>query len=109
MPLGEILIQRDEKNRVVGLTLRGISLDTPAGPSTLHLLQAVTTSLTEYLHVPVETSGTDETHILITRSDQHLDRELDAVLETLVIGLRMLEKEYSTELLVHEATVGVNV
>ena len=91
------------------MTVRDVPLYTVAGTSTLHLLQAVTASLSEYLHVPVITSGKDETHILITRTDQHLDRELDAVLETLVIGLRMLEKEYSAELLVHEATIGVNV
>lgn len=107
--MGEILVQRDEKARVVGLTMRDVPLETAAGTSVLHLLQAVASSLTDYLHVPVEASVADETHLLIDRSDLHLDRELDAVLETLVIGLRMLEKEYSAELVVHEATVGVEV
>jgi len=107
--LGEILVQRDEKGRVVGLTMRDVPLETAAGTSVLHLLQAVATSLTDYLHVPVETSVANETYLLIDRSDLHLDRELDAILETLVIGLRMLEKEYSVELAVQEATVGVEV
>jgi uncharacterized protein YsxB (DUF464 family) len=47
--------------------------------------------------------------LAIDRCDTHLDRELDAVLETLVIGLRMLEREYPADLVVEEPAVGVEV
>jgi len=107
--LGEILIQRDETNRITGLVVRDLAMETIAGASAFHLLQAVIGSLTDYLHVPVESSQSDATYLTIDRSDPHLDRELDAVLATLVRGLKMLEKEYPNDLLVQEATIGVEV
>lgn len=107
--MGEILIHRDETNRVVGFLVRGVSPDTALGMSVSHSLRAMAASLTEYLHVSVETSASEETYIAVDRSDSHLDRELDAVLETLVIGLRLLERESAGELIVHEAAVGVEV
>ena len=107
--MGEILIQRDETNRITGLVVRDLAMETIAGASAFHLLQAVIGSLTDYLHVPVESSQSDATYLTIDRSDPHLDRELDAVLATLVRGLKMLEKEYPNDLLVQEATIGVEV
>jgi uncharacterized protein YsxB (DUF464 family) len=76
----------------------------------MHLLSAVTTALIEYLHVHVESiDGAEGTEISVERCDTHLDRELDAVLETLAIGLKMLEKESPADLVVEESTVGVEV
>jgi len=46
---------------------------------------------------------------MIDRSDSHLDREIDAVLETIILGLRMVEREFPTDLVVQEATIGVEV
>ena len=107
--MGEILIRRDERSRVNGLSVRNVEADSAAGRSALHLIQAVTSSLVDYLHVPVDSIVTDATELLIDRDDAHLDRELDAVLATLVIGLRMLSEEYPGDLVVEEATVGVEV
>jgi len=107
--VGEILIRRDERNRVTGLSVRDITGGTVAGTSSLHLLQAVTATLVDYLHVAVESSIPDATELVIDRRDTHLDRELDAVLETLVVGLKLLAKEYPADLVVEEATIGVEV
>jgi hypothetical protein len=108
--VGEILIRRDDRNRVTGLVLRDVAADTLAGGIALHLLQAVTASLVEYLHLSVESNETDDgTEMTIDRCDTHLDRELDAVLETLVIGLKSVEREHPTDLVVEEPIVGVEV
>ena len=107
--MGEVLIQRDERNRVTGLSVRDLGGETAAGTSALHLVQAVTASLVDYLHITVESPESEAPGLAINRCDTHLDRELDAVLETLIIGLKMLEKEYPADLVVVEPTVGVEV
>jgi hypothetical protein len=107
--VGEALIHRDERGRIVGLTLRDVGTSTVAGTSANHFLLAVSASLSEYLHVPVAGTGEVDVDFTIDRSDTHLDREIDAVLETLVAGLRMLEREYPSDLVVQEATIGVKV
>jgi uncharacterized protein YsxB (DUF464 family) len=73
------------------------------------LLRAVAESLTEYLHVAVESSFEDEFSLEVDRRDQYLDREIDAVLATMRSGLRLVARDYPAELMVHEATVGVEV
>jgi hypothetical protein len=45
----------------------------------------------------------------IDRRAQHLDREIDAILATMGSGLRLVERDYPAELVVHDATVGVEV
>lgn len=107
--MGEILIRRDERNRVTGLSVCDVDDQTVAGASALHLLRAVTATLVDYLHVGVESSIPDAAELVIDRRDSHLDRELDAVLETLVVGLKLLAKEYPADLVVEEATIGVEV
>lgn len=107
--MGEALIHRDDRGRIVGLTLRGIEPSTVAGTTAGHFLQAVAAVLVEYLHVPAGGSVAEGAEFTIDRSDTHLDREIDAILETLAIGLRMLEREYPADLVVHEASVEVKV
>ena len=107
--MGEILIRRDERTRVNALSVRDMDADTIAGTSAAHLLRAVTTSLVDYLHVTVESTAGPTTELMIDRNDVHLNRELDAILETLVIGLKLLAEEYPGDLIVEEATVGVEV
>jgi uncharacterized protein YsxB (DUF464 family) len=104
--VGEIRIRRDERTRVTGFSVCGVEADTTACTSAQHLLRAVTMSLVDYLHMAVES---DATELVINRNDLHLDRELDAILETLVIGLKLLAEEYPGDLVVEEATVGVEV
>ena len=107
--MGEAIIHRDDRGRIVGLTLRDVGPSTIAGTSAGHFVRAVSASLSEYLHVPVAIGEEVVADLTIDRSDTHLDREIDAVLETLLIGLRMLEQEYPADLVVQEATVGVEV
>jgi uncharacterized protein YsxB (DUF464 family) len=107
--LGEAVIQRDERGRIVGLTVQTADMSTPAKALATSLLRAVVESLTDYLHVSVESSFADTLFLEIDRRDQHLDREIDAVLATMGCGLRIVEREYPAELMVHDATVGVEV
>jgi len=105
----EVTIQRDDRGRIFGLVVRDIDARSVAGTSSIHFLRTVSASLSDYLHVPVEMSLGGEAFLAVDRSDIHLDRELDAILETLVMGFKVLEKEYPADLVVHEATVGVEV
>jgi len=107
--VGEIFVQRDGSNRIVGVAIHDISADTAVGTAVLGYLQTVAESLTTYLHVPVVGGTADDFGLAVDRADLHLDRELDAILETLVIGLRLLETRFPGEMTVHEATVGVEV
>ncbi len=107
--MGEILVQRDESNHVIGVVVRGVRQLTTLGTTISVLLEAAATSLTEYLHVSVESSfGTDMT-LVVDRGDPHLDRELDAILETLVVGFRLVERDHAKSVSLHEETVGVEV
>jgi len=107
--VGEAVIQRDERGRIVGLTMQADGMSAPAKATAMNLLRAVSESLTDYLHVIVASSFEDEIYLEIDRSDQHLDREIDAILATMGRGLRLVEREYPTELMVHDATVGIEV
>jgi hypothetical protein len=107
--LGEILVQRDEDNRIIGVVVRDLPRDTVAEQAVLLLLRAAAVSLTEYLHVAIESSISDEVYLAVDRGDPHLDRELDAVLETVILGFRLIEKEHCGDVVVHEATAGVEV
>lgn len=107
--MGEAVIQRDERGRIVGLTMQAEGMSAPAKASITNLLRAVVESLTDYLHVIVESAFADEMYLEIDRSDQHLDREIDAILATMGSGLRLVEREYPGELVVHDAEVGVEV
>ncbi len=107
--MGEARIHRDDRGRIVGMTLRDMGLSNPATATALHFLHAASTSLVEYLHVPVGEPEDGDAGLTIDRGDSHLDREIDAILETLAIGLRMLERDDPADLVVHEATVGVEV
>lgn len=107
--MGEVTVRRDAKNRVIGVAVCGMNPQTVGGSSAGHLLQAVTASLTDYLHVPVEAKAGADWVLAVDRSDSYLDRELDAVLETLVIGLKMLERDAAADWVIHEAQVGIEV
>ena len=107
--MGEIIVQRDEQNRIIGLTGREMEAGGPATMSALHFLQAAVASMTDYLHVTPDFSIGEEVHLIVNRSDLYLNREIDAIMETLVIGLKMLAKEYSGDFVVDEATIGVQV
>lgn len=107
--MGEIVVQRDESNRVVGVVVRGVRPVTTLGAVLSTLLEAAATSLTEYLHVPAETTLGSDMTLVVDRGDPHLDRELDAILETLVVGFRIVERNHAKNVTLHEETVGVEV
>lgn len=107
--MGEIIVSRDEHNRILDLTGQGIDGDTPTGAAALRFLQASVSSMTDYLHLVPDYSLGNGVHLSIDRSAPHLNREIDAIMETLVIGLRELAAEYAQDLVVHEATVGIRV
>ena len=102
-------MQRDETNRIVGFVTRGLSSETLPGIGVFQLLRAGSAALADYLHVQSESSLSDEMYLTVDRSDPHLARELDAVLETLAVGFRLLERDCPGDLVVHDAAVGVEV
>ena len=107
--MGEVLVRRDEDGRLVGFTLQGMQKDTTASASAVHLLRATVASVSSYLYIRPTFSAGKEFVLTIDRSDPHLDREIDAIMETLLIGLKMLEKEYPHDLVVREAGAKVRV
>ena len=107
--MGEAVIQQDERGRVVGVTMQADGMSALAKASAATVLRAVAESLTEYLHVSVESSFEGELSLEVDRRDQYLDREIDAILATMRSGLRLVARDYPAELMVHEATVGVEV
>ena len=107
--MGEAVIHRDDRGRVVGVALRDVEPSTMAGASANSFVGAVAASLSEYLHAPIIGAEVGDAGITVDRSDTHLDREIDAILETLVIGLKMLERQHPADLVVQDATIGVEV
>ncbi len=107
--MGEIIVSRDERNRILELTGQGVDGDTPTGAAALRFLEAAVSSMTDYLHLAPDYSLSNGVHLSIDRSAPHLNREIDAIMETLVIGLKQLAAEYSQDLVVHEATIGIRV
>jgi uncharacterized protein YsxB (DUF464 family) len=109
--VGEIVVQRDENNRIVGVSVHGLSpeRDGDVANSVHRFLRAVVASMNDYLHVPAGILPAEALRLEVDRTDVHLSREIDAILETLVIGLNMLAEEYPSELVVRESSIGVQV
>lgn len=107
--MGEIIVQRDDQNRILNLSCVGLEEGTVVATTSLYFLHAAVASMNEYLHVAPDFSVGDEIDLNLKRSDFHLNREIDAIMETLVIGLKMLSKEYPDDLVVNEATIGIQV
>ena len=107
--MGEIFVQRDEKNRIFGLVGKEMEEESPATIGALQSLRAADASMTEYLHLSPEFKVGKEISLIIDRSDPHLNREIDTVMETLVVGLKILAEEYPDDLVVHEAPAMIRV
>lgn len=102
----EVLIERDEEGRVQVVTLYGD--DSPEGLAAAMLVEAPVLGMKHYLHLDPEVSR--EGAVLryrVDRSDIFLDRELDAILETMVLGLRALAQDRPGKVAVRE--VGLDV
>jgi uncharacterized protein YsxB (DUF464 family) len=107
--MAEILIHRDENNRVIGLVVRDVGAAGEAMAGVDRFLRAVVAAMNDYLHVHAEVHVGDEWQLEIDRTDQHLSREIDAILETLLIGLNMLAEEFPADLALRETGLGVQV
>jgi uncharacterized protein YsxB (DUF464 family) len=109
--LVEIIVERDEENRICSFQGRQIIEDV-AGLISLYLVRAAVASLSDYLYL--ESSFYKENaqfSWLINRSatSAHLNREIDAILETVLCGLKLLEHDYPAELVVQDMTADVGV
>jgi len=104
----KIVLHRDGNGRIVEVSMEDVDLASVSGTCSAILLRAAAEALREYIHVAVD-QPSDE-RLSVDRSDVHLDREIDAILETLNIGLRLVEKEYPSELAISEVEdVGIKV
>lgn len=108
--MGDAVIQRDKRGRIVAVSIQPGEMSEPVRLSVLCLLRAVSESLQEYLHVDVQSSFKDDNvYVEIDRQDQYLDREIDAVLVTTANALRIIEREFPSEMIVHDTAVEVEV
>ncbi|MCX7750507.1 MAG: hypothetical protein N2320_02970 [Candidatus Bipolaricaulota bacterium] len=88
----EVVVERDEDGRVLAVTLRGDG--SPEARVASALVEAPALGLREYLHLqPVVHREGGTLRLQVDRSDFFLDREVDAVMETMVLGLRSLARE----------------
>jgi|Deesub1362A_J573_1020465.scaffolds.fasta_scaffold00907_7 uncharacterized protein YsxB (DUF464 family) len=104
----EVLIERDEEGRVQAVTLRGD--DSPEALAAAALVEAPVLGMRHYLHLTPEAYREGDTfRFRVDRSDIFLDREIDAILETMVLGLRSLERDRPDKLAVREIGLDVKV
>ncbi len=104
----EVLIERDEEGRVQSVTLRGD--DSPEAYAASALVEAPVLGMRHYLHLSPQAYQDGETfRFQVDRSDIFLDRELDAILETMVLGLRSLEWDRPDRVAVREIGLDVKV
>jgi len=107
--VGEIIVQRDEQGRIVAIIGEGLGELNTAARSGMYLLRAAESSLSEYLRLSPTFTAMDEVRLIVDRSDPLLNREIDAVMETVVRGLKLLAQDFPGELTVHETPVGIKV
>jgi len=107
--VGEVVVQRDEENRIVALTAKGMDEGSGVGLRALHTLRAAAMAMTDYLHLAPDLSEGNEVCLVVDRSDPYLYREIDAIMETLAIDLRLLSREQPQDLVVHEGAVEIEV
>lgn len=109
-----VTIYRNEDGRISGFTSVGhIGLSEEgqdivcAGVSTL--VQSAVIGLEEYLKLDPSVQQEKGRIICDLERDYFLDREVDAILETMLLGLRSIEREYPDHLKIEEATSNVKV
>jgi uncharacterized protein YsxB (DUF464 family) len=104
----EVLIERDEEGKVQAVTLQGE--ESAEGLAATTLVEAPVLGMRHYLHLAplVEQEG-NMLRLRVDRRDSFLDRELDAILETMVLGLRSLERSRPGRLAIREMGLDVRV
>ncbi len=111
----EVEILRDPEGRIQEFRLQGEILPeepeegryVEVGVSTL--LKAAVLGLREYLKLSPEVEDEPDRLVLRLKRDYLLNREIDAVLETTLLGLKAIEQRYSEYLDVKEVPSGVKV
>ncbi|MFO8034621.1 MAG: hypothetical protein R6U88_05625 [Candidatus Bipolaricaulota bacterium] len=105
----DVTIERDSDGRIQAITVHG-GEETAEGLAASVLVDASLLTLREYLHlapgVKVESGGRQ---MVIDRSDLFLDREIDAVLEVVLRGLRTLKQQRPESLELRDASMDVKV
>lgn len=104
----EVLIERDESGRVQSVILVGE--ESPEGLAASLLVEAPVLGMKRYLHLdPGFSREGQNLRFQVDRSDVFLDREVDAILETMVLGLRALEQERPGRVAVRDVGLDVKV
>lgn len=104
----EVVVERDEEDRVQTVTLHGD--ESAEGLSAGALVEASILGLRDYLHLdPEVVRDGNQLRFRVDRSDFFLDREIDAVVETMVLGLRSLSRARDGRIIVHEVGESVKV
>lgn len=105
----DVTIERDSDGRVQAITLHG-GEETAEGLTASVLVDASLLTLRDYLHlapeVKMEGGGRQ---MVVDRSDLLLDREVDAVLEVVLRGLRTLKRERPDSLELRDVSMDVKV
>ena len=97
----EVLVERNEEGRVQSVVLTGDG--SPEGLAAMALVEAPVLGMRHYLRLPPETHVEGDTfRFRIDRDVSTLDRELDAILETMVLGLKWLERDRPDRVAVRE-------
>ncbi|HEU67947.1 MAG TPA: hypothetical protein ENN53_01805 [Candidatus Acetothermia bacterium] len=104
----EVVIERDEEGRVHTVALHGD--ESAEGLAARALVEAPIAGLRDYLHLdPEVVREGNKVRFQVDRSDFFLDREVDAVVETMVLGLRWLSRTRHGQIVVHEVGESVRV
>jgi uncharacterized protein YsxB (DUF464 family) len=104
----EVRIERDEEGRIRAVSLKGNG--GAEGLAAMALVEAPLLGMRYYLHLSPEASRADDgLSYTVDRSDPFLDRELDAILETMLLGLRALERDRPGSIVVREVGLDVKV
>ncbi len=105
----DVTIERDTDGRIQAITLQG-GEESSEGLAASILVDASLLTLRDYLHlapeVKVEGAGRQ---LLVDRTDLFLDREIDAVFEVVVRGLRALKRRRPESMELRDASMDVKV
>ncbi|MBN1858444.1 hypothetical protein JW848_04485 [Candidatus Bipolaricaulota bacterium] len=104
----EIWIRRDARGRITGVTAHGLS-ERVSDAIVIRLFQACATTLSEYLHLATPLDVDGDLTLNVDRTDVHLSREIDAITEMFVTGLKQEATEASDTLVIHDGIVEVPV
>lgn len=107
----EVSIYRDEEGRIREILQSGSSAagsaDTAQGVSLL--LHTAAIGLQDYLKLNPQLADDADTFRCQVERDSLLNREIDAILETVLLGLKDLEASYADQLEVKEVASAVEV